>query len=42
MNRNEVMVSVIEETDKSVVYTDGEKTYVCDKEKFYKKYEKSL
>jgi len=32
---------VLKETDKVVIYTDGERTYLCDKEKFYKKYEKN-
>lgn len=33
---------ILEETDKYVIYTDGERTYLCDKEIFYKKYKKSL
>ena len=33
---------VLKETDKYVIYTDGERTYLCDKEKFNKKRKKSL
>lgn len=32
---------VLKETDKWVIYTDGERTYLCDKDKFYKKHEKN-
>lgn len=32
---------VLVETDKYVIYTDGDRTYMCDKEKYYKKYKKS-
>ena len=30
---------VLKETDKCVIYTDGDRTYLCHKEKFQKKYE---
>ena len=32
---------VLKETDKWVIYTDGERTYLCDKDKFYKNHKKS-
>ena len=35
-------MKVLVETDKYVIYTDGERTYMCDKEIFYQKYKKSL
>lgn len=37
-----VMVMVLKEAEKYVIYSDGEKAYMCDKDIFYKKYEKSL
>ncbi len=33
---------VLKETDKYVIYTDGERTYLSDKEKFNKNHKKSL
>lgn len=37
-----IVVVVLKEEDKYVVYFDGETAYMCDKEKFYKNYKKSL
>lgn len=37
-----VMVMVLKEAEKYVIYSDGETAYMCDKEKFYKNYKKSL
>lgn len=37
-----VMVMVLKEAEKYVIYSDEEKAYMCDKDIFYKKYEKPL
>lgn len=37
-----VMVMVLKEAEKYVIYSDGEKAYMCDKDIFYKNYEKYL
>lgn len=37
-----MIVMVLKEGDKYVVYSDNGRAYMCDKEKFYKNYKKSL